>query len=171
MTLEELHMLVLQLQERIVILESKNRKLPHVELPPLDKATRLKAQLFHNIPKQGKPEWTLKLYVWDQPDPYAIHGDMLPFYYYLSTSEKIREQMGEECAPDVQWIGCLHQRRVTPEMKGQRPYSNQTVLIKTTGELYLGFDGSEIVLPDRKDLSKKKQQGTAARMVWDWLRT
>jgi len=171
-------------EDRIAQLEElaestrRRKKLPYLELiPAANTITQIRAELFRNEPKQGMPAIVLKLFVWTCPkDDITKHkeGNSQPFYLYMggpgdlkpsdgcSNIEGMVEYIGQ--SPDY-LVGCLNQRRMYGNLKGQRRYMAYAAMIKPGGELTLLLKGDVIECGMAVAL-KDGRSNRASKQVW-----
>jgi hypothetical protein len=171
-------------EDRIAQLEDlaertrRRKKLPYLELiPAATTITQVRAELFRNEPKQGVPAIVLKLFVWTCPkDEITKHkeGNSQPFYIHLGKPSDLKP--GDGCSqiegmveyfgqsPDY-FVGCLNQRRMQGNLKGQRRYMAYAAMIKPGGELTLLVDG-DVIDCGLPVALKNGRSVRAAQKVW-----
>jgi hypothetical protein len=156
----------------------KRKKLPYLELiPPANTITQVRAELFHNEPKQGVPAIVLKLFVWTCPkDEVTKHkeGNSQPFYLYLggpadlkpgdgrSQIERVIAKIGG-CSDFL--LGCLNQRRKQGNLKGQRRYMDYAAVVQPNGELTLLLNG-DVIECGMPVALKDGRSNRASKQVW-----
>lgn len=170
-----------RLREEIELM-GKRKALPYLELVPgSDKIAQVRAELFHNKPKQGVPARVLKLFLWtcvkEQISKYA-EGTSQPFYFYMSKpADLVRGDGNSNLEGFVGYIdddpdhlvGCLNQRRKHGNLKGPRRYLAYGAVIYPDRRLALLLDGEVLDCSTPVPL-KEGRSDRASQQVWYFTR-
>ena len=151
---------------------------PFLELiPDLATITKIRAELFNNPPRQGKPAQVLKLFVWTCPKNQVMkfqQGNVQPFFIYMDEPKKFKPGDGSSDAEDLvraigdepdYLLGCLNQRKKHGDLKGQRRYPNSGALIRPDGGLALFINGRSVEFGGPVPLREGRSE-RASQRVW-----
>jgi hypothetical protein len=180
--------IVAELRDELAIMKlprkPKATKLPFLEtMPSWSDITKVRAELFYNEPKQGRPTICLKVFVWqchnDEVKNY-IEGTCVPFFFWMNTAKSTKKlEVGKnlaqlkELAPPDHLIGCIQQKIPNGAIKGHRKYQKQAAWICNDDRLIIVLaDGGN----DLQDLGqpvelKGERAENAAQKIWYWSRT
>jgi hypothetical protein len=164
----------------------KKPPLPYLEnLPNITDISKIRAELFHNEPKQGVAARNLKVFVWTcEPEECGKHeeGTIAPFFFWLYRPDDAVNPTDnpKSCLAEVAHVladergalvGCHTTRKKGQDWKGTRRHINYVAAISANERLWLliGAEQNMISIPAPVMLEGKRSENAAQR-VWYWTR-